>query len=135
MSGERYWITANGYRVALPGTFRPSTLSPRTVSYNLVRARGYTEVYDLSDGLPDPAPLVLVGEMEAATEAALAADLETWAAHVRDATSVDRDGRRPMVCRGGSLVAVPADESDSTRATVTITLILASVPTAGTHFF
>lgn len=134
MSGERYHVTAGSVRSALPGSFRPSSLSPRAVSFNLVRGRGQTEVWDLSDGLPDPAPLVLVGVMEADTEAALSQMLQSWADHIRAATSVDRDGRQPQACKGGSLVAVPRSD-DSTQAEVTITLILAYVPQGGAYFF
>lgn len=134
MAGERYYLTAGGVRSALPASFKPSTLSPRAPSFNLVRARGSTEVFDLSDGLPDPQPFVLVGRMKAANEAGLSALLASWAAHVKACTALDRDGRRTDACKGGALVAVPIGEN-SAEAEVTITLILANVPTGGANFF
>lgn len=145
MSGERYYITAGGVRSALPGNFRPSTLSVRGVSFNLVRARGQTEVFDLSDGLPDPAPFVLTGVMEAASEAALSTLLQTWRNHVAGATAYDRNNRESRVVKGGALVAVPIEETvpapggrrvqPSNKAQVTITLIEAYVPTTGAYYF
>ena len=100
---------------------------------NLVRARGYRDVYDLSDGLPDPAPDTLTCQVWADTEDALASVLAEMQRRVRTATRLGRDSdTAPGVSRweaallGGSLLAVPGDVS--TVATVTLTVIRAQVP-------
>lgn len=137
MSGERYYFQTPSGRVAIDGTFKPESLSPRQVSHNLVRARNFTEVFDLSDGLPDPSPVVLTGFMEAASEAQLSRDINTLDAMVRSASAFDRAGRNVTGLKGASVVAVPVSD-DSRKAQVTITLIPAAVPSApsagGDHF-
>ncbi|EYB69041.1 hypothetical protein DEIPH_ctg011orf0004 [Deinococcus phoenicis] len=124
---ERYWLTTPNGRIPLPGTLTPSALSLTAVSHNLVRGRGYRDVTDLSDGLPDPVPLTLTGEVRFKTEAELSLSLRELQQALRAATAIDRDGRGEVALASSSLLAVPAG-SHSGRAALTVTLILASVP-------
>ena len=127
MSGlERYWLTTPTGRRPLDGSFVPDTFRPAVITRNLVRARGYLDVFDLSDGLPDPVPIVLKGLARAATEAELSRLLALWAADARAASLIDRDGRNGTALQGGSLIAVPL-KTNSRFATVTITLISTQV--------
>lgn len=127
MSGERYWLHTPTGRQPLPGSLRPSTLSPMAVTPRLERARGYRQVFDLSDGLPDPVPVTLTGEVECSTEAELSAYLTELHGQLRVATAFDRDERRVLPLLSASLIAVPVNE-DSNRAALTVTLLLAEVP-------
>ena len=123
MSGlERYWLTTPTGRRPLDGSFSPDIFRPATITRNLVRARGYPDVFDLSDGLPDPVPIVLKGLARAGTEAELSRLLALWAADARAASLIDRDGRNKTDLQGGSLIAVPI-KTNSRFAAVTITLI------------
>lgn len=122
MSGEYYYLynAAVGWR-DLPGTMRPAGASAPIAS-NLVRARGYLEIYNLADGLPDPVPVQLTGAWEAEDEHRLSAELEWWSWFVHGCTQYRRDNRPPDDVQGGSLIWAPIDDA-SNFATVTITLI------------
>lgn len=124
---ERYMLTTPGGDYVLDGTFKPAQLSPTTRSHNLVRARGYRQVYDLHDGLPDPVPITLTGRMEASSEDELALLLRELRGAARTATALTRNDRTPVALLGASVLAVPISD-DSNEAQVTITLIPASVP-------
>lgn len=123
MSGERYYLhnpAASPAWCELPGTFRPGSTAP--VSVNLVRARGYTDVFNLSDLLPDPVVETLTGVWEAEDEARLRAELLWWTWFVAGCTQYRRADQPPDDVQGGSLVWAPlGDESE--YANVTITLI------------
>lgn len=125
--GERYVLTTPQGEYVLDGTFRPSQLSPTARTPRLERARGYRQVVDLSDGLPDPAPLVLVGDMEAETEDELALALRELRRAARTATAITRNDRTPVPLLGASMVDVPSSDY-SNAAQVTLTLIPAEVP-------
>lgn len=128
MSGERFWLSTPGGRIALPGTLRPNVLRPTARSPNLVRARGYRQTYDLSDNLPDPVPVTLTGEVEYRTEEELSRALAELRRDLRAATAIDRDGREPYELLSASVLAVPSEGDNSARATLTVTLILSEVP-------
>lgn len=124
---ERYMLTTPGGDYVLDGTFKPAQLSPTTRSHNLVRARGYREVYDLSDGLPDPVPITLTGTVERGSEDELAADLRELRTAARTATAITRNDRTPVPLLGASVLAVPTGD-DSNEAQVTLTFIPTRVP-------
>jgi hypothetical protein len=125
---EHYWLHTVQGRVPLPRTLRPGQHLPTGRTPNLVRARGYREVYDLSDGLPDPAPLTLSGVLECESEDALSLALAELRRQLRATFAFDRDGRRVMPVLGVSLISTPTESDDSSKASLTITLIPASVP-------
>lgn len=117
MSAERYHLGVGSRVVTLPRSTKPSTLLPVTPSRNLVRARGYLKVHDLSDGLPDPADIVLTARVMFRTEAELSAFLATLHRDIRSASSVWRgpqgqsqaqSRRPPIFLQGGHLIASPA---------------------------
>ncbi|AWN23998.1 hypothetical protein DKM44_12790 [Deinococcus irradiatisoli] len=128
--------------IELNATYVPAVLSPAATTPNLVRARGYRKVYDLSDGLADPTPIIFTGYERADSEAELSRLLSELRADIRAAVSVDRDGRVPVPVQGGTMIAVPiTDDSasptgliDSTQALVTITLVPAMVPDLDSYF-
>ncbi|KQR33114.1 hypothetical protein [Deinococcus sp. Leaf326] len=128
MSDEQYWITTPEKRRALPGTLKPEKLAPFTTTRNLVRAHGFRQTFDLSDGLPDPEAMTLTGKVYAESEAALSLWLRELRQDLRRATSYDRDGRRETPLLGADLVGVPTEERFSWMANLTLTLILAEVP-------
>lgn len=121
MAGERYMLYQSeiGWK-ELRGTFRPSGSAP--VSRNLVRARGHTRIFDLSDGLPEPQLITLTGIWRAQDEHILSAELDWWSWFVATCTQMRRADRAAVEIQGGSLVWAPV-EFDSSEATVTITLI------------
>lgn len=125
--GERYVLTTPQSEYVLDGSFRPAQMAPTARAHNLVRARGYRRVFDLSDGISDPAPLVLTGTLEAATEDALALTLRELRRAVRTVTALTRNDRTPVPLLGASMVAVPQGDY-SNAAQVTLTLIPAEVP-------
>ena len=129
-----YYLTIAGEKVPLPKTLVPSQFAPTQTSHNLARARGYRTVYDLSDGLPDPQPLILTGIVEAAHEDALSSLLTTLRRNVRTAKAVGRyssevpsQSRWEAALIASSMLAVPASDCPS-DALVTLTLVLAEVP-------
>lgn len=125
--GERYVLSTPTGEHVLDGTFRPGQMSPTARSHNLVRARGYRQIYDLSDGLPDPAPITLTGTLDAVTEDELSLLLRELRAAVRSATALTRNDRVSVPLLGASMLAAPnGDYSNS--ASVTLTLIPAAVP-------
>lgn len=124
---ERYVLTTPAGDYVLDGTFRPAQLAPTAQSHNLVRARGYRQVYDLSDGLPDPVPIVLTGTLERGTEDELSLELRELRGAVRVATLLSRNDRPGAPIVGGSMLTVPVGD-DSNVAAVTLTLIPAAVP-------
>lgn len=128
MSEERYWVKTPDSRVELPGTLKPDKLAPYTTTRNLVRARGFRQVSDLSDGLPDPEVMTLTGKVYARTEAELSLLLRELRRNLRRATHFDRDGRRETALLGADLVGEPTEEGLSWMAVITITLIFAEVP-------
>ena len=128
LGGERYALHTPGGLWETPGTMRPvDALPPYATGSNLVRARGYLELYDLADGLPDPVPLVYTGSLEAETEAELSLLQREFRRRVRTATAISRDGRNVTGVQSGSLVFV-SDAEGSQRCTFTLTLIPFSVP-------
>ncbi|GAA4015524.1 hypothetical protein GCM10022631_29500 [Deinococcus rubellus] len=127
MSDERYWLTTPTGRRPLPRTLAPDSLAPTARTRTLVRAYGYLDVLDLSDGLPDPVPIILKGLVHAASEAELSRRLDQMAADARSATLLDREHRNPTALIGGSLVA-SAYKSNTRFALVTLTLTPAKVP-------
>lgn len=132
---ERYTFTHSGGVYVLDGTFTPNQLMPTTPSHNLVRGRGSTTIHDLSDGLPAPAPLVLVGLMEAATEEALSQALAVLASALKTCRMVSRQNRLGLGVQSASLLAVPNGD-DSSQCQVTISFILTNVPAdVGTYFW
>lgn len=128
---EFYELHRSGGRYTLPRTFRV-TSGGFVPTRNLVRARGSTRVFDLSDGLPEPQLITLSGLWYADTETELHQQLRTCATAV--ATCVQLNRIRPAVgttlrhviygmsVQGGSLVWAPID-FDSSEANVTITLV------------
>lgn len=124
---ERYTLSTPAGEYVLDGTFKPSQLSPTARTHNLVRARGYREIYDLHDGLPDPVPITLTGTLERGSEDELSLELRELRGALRAATAITRNDRAPVALLGASVLAVPAGD-DSNVAQVTITLIPASVP-------
>lgn len=131
---ERYILSTPQGEYVLDGSFKPSSLSPTATSPNLVRARGYRQIYDLSDGLPDPVPIVLTGTVEASNEDDLALMLRELRGAVKAATRLTRNDRPGVTVLGGSMLAVPIDE-DSNHASVTVTLIPAAVPNEGSGIY
>lgn len=131
---ERYVLTTSGGEYVLDGTFRPAQLAPTGRSHNLVRARGYRQVYDLSDGLPDPVPIVLTGVLERATEDELSLELRELRGAVRAATLLSRNDRPGVGILGASMLSVPVGD-DSNVAQVTLTLIPAEVPDEGSGIY
>lgn len=121
MSDELFYLyhPAVGWR-ELPGTFRQGSTPP--VATNLVRARGYTAVFNLADGLPDPVADTLTGLWEEADEARLRAVLGWWTWFVTGCTRKKRGEQPEEVVQGGSLVWAPAGD-ESEYANVNITLI------------
>lgn len=128
MSGERYWLHTPQGRLPLPGSLKPTGTSPWTITHNLVRARGYREIYDTSDGLPDPVPRVLTGEVEFNTEEEADLFIAQLRRDLRAATAYDRDGRKPIPLQGASVVDAPADDRNSAKRLLTVTLLPTHVP-------
>lgn len=141
MSGdERYYLGGTATQFKLPASTKPSTLRPTAVPRNLVRARGHTRVIDLSDGLPDPAPIVLTARVVFPTERELSAYLAGLHVVVRGCTSVwrgDASGQRGVtLCQGGDMVASPI-EGHSGAAEIVISLVPSQVSldhTGGLYF-
>ena len=127
MSGERYWLHTPQGRVPLPQSMRPDVFLPMTITPNLVRARGYRAVFDLSDGLPDPEAWVMKGEVFAESEAHLSLLVKDLRRQVRAATAIDRDERRTWAIQGAYLQATTVS-GDSRRGLLTLTLVLEQVP-------
>ncbi|KEF35461.1 hypothetical protein RDMS_01525 [Deinococcus sp. RL] len=132
---EHYWLLTPDGEVALPQTLRPAALALTQASPNLVRARGYTQVYDLSDGLPAPASIVLQGTVIGVhgerfrSERELSLYLADLNRAVRAATHIRRDDREPVALQpGGFLHAVPMGRGPSCWAEVSLHLIPAEVP-------
>lgn len=127
MDGERFWLTTPTGRRALPQTFAVEMLRPTVITRTLVRATGYLDILDLSDGLPDAALIILKGLVRAASEAELSKRLAQMAADALSATLLDRDHRNPTPLIGGSLTA-SAYKGNTRFALVTLTLTPAKVP-------
>lgn len=125
---ERFFLVIPSGDVPLDASFRPQVLAPTAATPNLVRARNYTRIFDLSDGLPDPVPRVLTGTMQAPTETELSQALASLRGTIQICTAVRRDTRPAVAISGASMVAAPIDD-DSTQASVTITLIPTHLPT------
>ena len=136
MNGERYFLTTAQGRYPLPGAMRRSTLQNSAPTPNLQRGRNQTQIYDLSDGLPDPQPITLSGRVRYSSEGELMSELARLEDVVRSATAFDREGRNPEGIQGGALVAVPVSDY-SGEAEITIALIPTSVRryTAGAAYF
>lgn len=138
MSGDQlyYYLHTPGGRVALDGTFAPTGYRMTQTSSNLVRARGYRDMIDLSDGLPDPVPFQLSGEIRFRSESELSLALTELNTLVRSATAVSRDERAPIPISGASLYASPPGRNSGVAA-VTLTFIPAEVPDPNVvgHFF
>ncbi|AWN22475.1 hypothetical protein DKM44_03845 [Deinococcus irradiatisoli] len=127
MSGEWFWLHTPEGRLAMPGTTRPSIHGVPAISSNLVRARGYTRIHDLADGLPDPVPIIWTGFIKADSEAALALAERELRKLINSATAFDRDDRKVTTVQGRSVQFVP-DSDGSNRATFTVTWIPLNVP-------
>lgn len=91
MAGERYYLITPSGDIPLDGTLRPQQLAPTAVSRNLVRARGHTRIYDLSDGLPEPAATVLVGTLNAENDDDKRLKLQELRAAVAACTGIRRE--------------------------------------------
>lgn len=134
--GECYWLLTPDGEVALPQTLRPAALAITQASPNLVRARGYPQLYDLSDGLPDPAPIVLQGTVIGVHGERFRSEreLSLWLADlrrmVRAAYGLRRDDREPVTLHPGTgfVHAVPMGRGPSCWAEVSIHLVPAEVP-------
>lgn len=137
MAGERYYLTTSAGRNPLPGSFAPSELLRNTgASLNLVRGRGQTRIWNLSDGLPDPAPFILTGSVSAPSEDELSSLLAELERIVKTATTLDREGRIYDSIQFATLVAAPRGNK-SNEADVTITFVFNNVRSyaAGTVTF
>lgn len=104
----------------LPGTFREGSSPP--VSLNLVRARGYTQVFNLADGLPDPVAPTLTGLWEEEDEARLRAAMAWWTWLVSGCDKKRRGEQPEELVQGGVLVWAPAGD-EAEFANVSIILI------------
>lgn len=127
MYEERFTLETPARRYVLNGTFRPQQLAPTTVSFNLVRARNSTKIHDLGDGLPDPAPIVLTGEMRAKTEDELSLLLRDLRDAVNATTGVTRNERTTVAIQGRSMIAAPISDN-SGECSVTLTFIPVDTP-------
>lgn len=132
MADEHYILLSGAKPYVLDGSFRPAQLMPTAYTPNLVRGRGSTRIYDLGDGIPAPAPLVLTGTMSAEREDDLAYDLARLREAVWACIRVTRNNRAGVEIQGGSVVAIPISDN-SAEAQVVITLIPLNVPLGGFH--
>lgn len=100
----------------------------------MYRARNFTKVHILSDRLPDPTPIILVGRERADTEDELSVLLADLESDLISATAFSRDGRKPTVVQYVTVSAV-ASEGGSENAEVTIMIIPTHVQTRGGGYF
>lgn len=134
-----YWLTTPHGEYPLPRTLRPQKLAHTARTLSLQRARGYPDVYDLADNLPDPVPVILQGPIVRdphggmfRTEEELSRYLAELEQALMTATAINREGREPVPLTLTSFVdAAPLGNGHSCWADVTITLVPAKVRTPG----
>lgn len=125
MPGLRYRLNCPDGDWELPGTMMPQTLMFEPPQ-RLVRAFGYRQVYDLSDGLSAAEPLVLKGLLVTESEEELSLTLREWQRRAQVATGFDRGGRASTPLLSAVVFAAPSGNA-SNLATMTVRLTLLNV--------